>query len=167
MLRKDIDNLNFELAKLREERTRDQEEADRLRDLNCFKERENAEADSRIKANDYDLFKAQERAAELSKLAECRDCELRRTCEQYDASAADLLRARDEHHRLGEDQGQLSRGLDLKMHEKSELVARSEAELGRNRALTGNLHDLEAKHRNHEENLTVTRREQDELRFSN
>ena len=53
------------------------------------------------------------------------------------------------------------------MHEKSELVARSEAELGRNRSLTANHYDLEAKHRNYEENLTVTRREQDELRFSN
>lgn len=42
-LRKDIDNLNFELQKLKEERAKDQEEIDRLRDLNSFKERENSE----------------------------------------------------------------------------------------------------------------------------
>jgi hypothetical protein len=30
---------------------------DRLRDLNSFKERENAESDAQIKATDYDLYK--------------------------------------------------------------------------------------------------------------
>ena len=30
---------------------------DRLRDLNSFKERENAECDAKIKATEYDLYK--------------------------------------------------------------------------------------------------------------
>jgi hypothetical protein len=53
------------------------------------------------------------------------------------------------------------------MNEKSDLVHRSEAELARNRALTGNLYGLEAKSRSTDENLAVSRREQDDLRFSN
>lgn len=99
-LRKDIDNLTFELGKLKEERAKDQEEIDRLRDLNSYKERENADSDSRIRAVDYDLYKAQERAAELGKLAEAREFDLRRTTEAYEAAHGDLLRARDEQARL-------------------------------------------------------------------
>lgn len=57
-MRKDLDSCNFELQKLKEERARDQDETDRLRDLNSFKERENTESDQRIKSLDYELFKA-------------------------------------------------------------------------------------------------------------
>lgn len=53
------------------------------------------------------------------------------------------------------------------MGEKSDLVRRSEAELARNRDLSGNLYDLESKIRNTDENLAGSRREQDELRFQN
>jgi len=56
-LRKENDAAAHELQKLKEERARDQLEIDRLRDLNGFKERENTEADQRLKAADYDLFK--------------------------------------------------------------------------------------------------------------
>ena len=53
------------------------------------------------------------------------------------------------------------------MTEKSELVRRSDGELARNRDLSANLGDLEAKNRATDDNLTVTRREQDDLRFAN
>ena len=53
------------------------------------------------------------------------------------------------------------------MHEKSELVRKSEGELARNRELTQTLYDLEQKIRIADESLTAARREQDELRFSN
>jgi hypothetical protein len=53
------------------------------------------------------------------------------------------------------------------MAEKGDLVRRSDAELARNRQLTGNLYGLEAKTRTCEENLAVSRREQEDLRFSN
>lgn len=45
------------------------------------------------------------------------------------------------------------------MGEKAELVRRSDAELARNRTLTGNLYGLEAKTRTCEDNLAVSRRE--------
>lgn len=69
------------------------------------------------------------------------------------------MRSRDEHARNVDEAGQLTRGLDLKMTEKSELVRRSEGELGRNRDLSANLYDLEAKGRAADDNLTATRRE--------
>lgn len=53
------------------------------------------------------------------------------------------------------------------MGEKQDLVQRSDSELARNRNLTSSLHGLESKTRSCEENLTVSRREQDDLRFSN
>jgi len=158
-LRKDNEAAAYELQKLKEERARDQLEIDRLRDLNAFKERENCEADQRIKASDYDLFKLQERAAELAKIADMREFDLRRTTEAYEAASHDLHCARDELARLHDDQGNLSRALDLKMNEKADLVHRSEAELARNRTLTGQLYGLEAKSRTADENLTVSRRE--------
>lgn len=45
------------------------------------------------------------------------------------------------------------------MTEKSDLVRRSECELGRNRDLSTNLYDLEAKNRNADDNLAAARRE--------
>ena len=61
-----------------------------------MKSRENTDQDGRIKATDYDLYKAQERATELAKQADAREFELRRTTEAYEAAAADLMRSRDE-----------------------------------------------------------------------
>jgi hypothetical protein len=46
------------------------------------------------------LFKLQERAQELSKIAELRDYELKKTSEAFEAAHMDLLRARDEQARL-------------------------------------------------------------------
>lgn len=46
------------MAKLKEERQRDQEEIERAKDLNAMKTRENTDQDGRIKATDYDLYKA-------------------------------------------------------------------------------------------------------------
>lgn len=69
------------------------------------------------------------------------------------------MRARDEQARNNDESVQLTRALDLKMTEKSELVRRSECELGRNRDLSANLYDLEAKGRAADDNLTATRRE--------
>lgn len=61
-LRKEIDSISFELQKLKEERQRDQVEMERLHELTAIKDHQNAEADARIKATDYDLFKMQEKA---------------------------------------------------------------------------------------------------------
>lgn len=165
-LRKEIDNASYELAKLKEERARDQDEIERSRDLNAMKTRENTDQDSRIKAVDYDLYKSQERSTELAKQADAREFELRRTTEAYEAACSDLMRARDEQARNNDESAQLTRALDLKMTEKMELVRRSENELARNRDLSATLYDLEAKGRAADDNLTANRREQDDLRFS-
>lgn len=91
---------------------------------------------------------------------------MRRTTEAYEAAAADLMRARDEQARNNDEASQLTRALDLKMTEKSELVRRSEGELARNRELSANLYDFEAKGRAADDNLTANRREQEDLRFA-
>lgn len=55
-----------------------------MRDAVAFKERECQDNDAKIKAVDYDLYKAQERANELTKLADAKEFELRRTLEALD-----------------------------------------------------------------------------------
>ena len=57
-LRKECDNASYEMAKLKEERQRDAEEIERAKDINAMKTRENTDQDGRIKATDYDLYKA-------------------------------------------------------------------------------------------------------------
>lgn len=158
-LRRELDAAVGELAQLKEERARDSDEINRLKDLNCMKTQENTDQDSRIKAVDYDLYKAQERAAELGKMADAREFEVRRTTENYEATSSDLMRNRDTQASSSDEASQLTRGLDLKMQEKSELVRRSEAELARNRDLSGTLFDLEAKSRGADDNLACNRRE--------
>ena len=61
-----------------------------------MKERENADCDQRIRSTDHELFKAQERSNLLSKEADQRDYELRRTTELLDASQAELARLKDD-----------------------------------------------------------------------
>ena len=95
-LRREIDGAVAELSKLKDERARDAEEISRLKEMNGIKTQENTEQDNRIKSMDYELYKAQERAAELSKMADAREFELRRTTEGYEATAAELMRGRDE-----------------------------------------------------------------------
>jgi len=133
------------LTKLKEERARDQLEMDRLRDLNNYKERENGDADQRIKAADFDLFKLQERSTELAKIADARECDFRRTSDAYASSVHDLHCAREELAKLAEEQANLQRALDLKMGDKADLARRSDAALCQNRALTATLGGLEAK----------------------
>jgi len=158
-LRRELDAAIGELSQLKDERNRDTEEINRLKDLNSMKTHENTDQDSRIKACDYDLYKAQERAVELGKLADAREFELRRTTESYEATSGDLMRNRDTQAGESNEAGQLTRALDLKMQEKSELVRRSEGELARNQGLSANLYDIEAKTRGADDGLGVGRRE--------
>ena len=81
---------------MKDERTRDGEEIARMKDLNTMKTQENTDQDNRIKTMDYELYKAQERAAELAKMADAREFELRRTTENYEATSGELMRQRDE-----------------------------------------------------------------------
>ena len=61
----------------------------------------------------------------------------------------------------------MGRNLDAKLAEKADLQRRSDAELCRNRDFSANLYDLEGRQRATDDNLVITRREQEELRFAN
>jgi hypothetical protein len=65
-----------------------------------MKERECQDNDARIKSIDYDLYKAQERSNELSKLCDAKEFELRRVSEALDNAIAELARTKDDHSRL-------------------------------------------------------------------
>ena len=92
--------MQYELSKLRDEKALDQDEINRLRDAVAAKERECQDNEARIKSIDYDLFKAHERANELSKLADSKEFELRRTNDNLDTAMVDLGRTEDERSRL-------------------------------------------------------------------
>jgi len=49
-----------------------------------------------VRAVDYDLLKAQERSSELSKIAESKEFELRRTADSLEGAQLELARLRDE-----------------------------------------------------------------------
>lgn len=65
-----------------------------------MRERECQDNEARLKSLDYDLFKAQEKAQELTRLADAKEVELRRTLEALDAAQIELSRTKDDHSRL-------------------------------------------------------------------
>lgn len=85
---------------MREEKSKDQQEINRMRDQVAMKERECQDNDAKIKSIDYDLYKAQERANQLSKLADAKEFEVRRTNEGLEQASNELARAKDDHSRL-------------------------------------------------------------------
>jgi hypothetical protein len=64
--------------------------------MNGRKDRENSDQDQRIKHSDFDLFKLQEKLNEVTKIAEMRDFDLKRTNEALNATQIDLHRTREE-----------------------------------------------------------------------
>ena len=99
-LRKDIDSLLFEASKLKEEKGKDQDEIQRLRELNAYRERENDASSQKIRATDYELAKAHERANDLSKISEQRDFDLRRINDALDVAHGDLANLKDQAAKL-------------------------------------------------------------------
>ena len=95
-MKKDADNLIYNLNVERDEKAKDQMECNRLRDGVAMKERDCQDNDGRIKAVDYDLYKAQERCGDLTKLADQRSIELKRMQEALACSSAENARARDD-----------------------------------------------------------------------
>ena len=89
-MRKDLDNLAYEVSKLKEEKATEVEEIARLRELAAYRERENDGQGQRLRAVDYDCVKAQERAAELGKMAEGKEFEVRRCGEAIEAIQREL-----------------------------------------------------------------------------
>ena len=99
-LRKDIDALLFEVGKMKEEKAKDLDEIQRLRELNAYRERENDGSSQKIRGTDYEVAKAHDRANDLAKIAEQREFDLRRTNEALEAAQADLAMQKDQGARL-------------------------------------------------------------------
>lgn len=100
VIRKDIDNLSYELAKQNEERARDQDDINRLRDAVAVREVDCQEKDAQAKSVDLSLVNASNKAMDLAKLAEAKDFELVALSKNLDASSVELVRTRDDHARL-------------------------------------------------------------------
>ena len=98
-LRKEIDNLEYEVKRLQEEKAKDQDEIAKLEDLNNYRARENGDQQARIRAIDYDLMKSQDRAAELQKIAEQKEFELRRVQDKLDETNHAVGKAKEENSR--------------------------------------------------------------------
>jgi len=82
---------------------RDQQDYDRLREMAGRKERENSDSDQRIKHADFDFFKLQEKLSEVSKIADLRDFDLKRTSEALSATQIELHSSRQENAKQSND----------------------------------------------------------------
>ena len=106
---------------MREEKAKDQDEINRMRDSVAINERECQDNDAKIKSVDYDLYKAQERANELAKMSDSKEFELRRTSEALDGANNELARSKDDHSRLMVEAQALQRNLDGQLANKADL----------------------------------------------
>jgi len=166
-MRKDIDNLLFEVGKLKEEKLKDHDEIQRLRELNAYRERENDGQGQKIRGTDYELSKAHDRASDLSKISDQRDFELRRTTEALEAAQAEFAMLKDQGSRVSSDNSVAQRNLDRGNEERLALLRQRESEVLRGKELQSVLFDLEAKVRAREDNINITRKENDDVKFSN
>lgn len=166
-LRKDIDTLLFEVSKLKEEKAKDLDEIQRLRELNAYRERENDGQGQRIRATDYELAKTHDRANELSKIAEAREFDLRRTSEALEAAQADLANLKDQSARQQQDNAAAQRNLERGNDDRMVLLRQKDAENLRSKDLQAVLFDLEAKIRARDDQIGLTRKENDDVKFSN
>jgi chromosome segregation ATPase len=157
----------YESAKLKEEKGKDQDEIQRLRELNAYRERENEAASQKIRATDYELAKAQDRASDLAKIAEQRDFDLRRTSEALEGAQADLAILKDQGSRQTQDNTVAQRNLDRGNEDRLALIRQRESEVLRGKDLQANIFDLEAKIRAREDQIALTRKDNDDVKFSN
>ena len=121
--------MTYELNKQKEERAKDLDEIARLKELQAYRERENLDQATKIRAVDYDLVKSQERASDLSKLAEQREFDLRRQADALDAAQAELARLKDESSRLQSDNLGQQRQFDRQNEERVQLLRQRDLEL--------------------------------------
>ena len=138
-MKKDADNLIYNLNVERDEKAKDQMECNRLRDGVAMKERDCQDNDGRIKAVDYDLYKAQERCGDLTKLADQRSIELKRMQEALACSSAENARARDDQSRLMAEVQGLQRNLDGQLANKNDLNRQADVEDNRNRQFSSDM----------------------------
>ena len=93
--------------------------------------------------------------------------DLRRTADLLDGAQADLARLKDEHQRAQAENVSLARQSERQNEEKMGLLRARDIELGKSRELSANLYDLEAKNRSRDDQILQTRKEIDDVRFSN
>jgi len=144
---------------MREDKGKDQDEINRLRDAVAMKERECQDNDARIKSIDYDLYKSQEKANELSKLADAKEFEMRRTHEALEQATGEHSRTKDDHSRLMVEAQALQRNLDGQLANKSDLQRQAENEDAKNRDAAAQLYERETRQRQVEDQLMVSRKE--------
>jgi hypothetical protein len=166
-MRKDIDNLLFEVSKLKEEKSKDIDEIQRLRELNAYRERENDGQGQRIRGTDHELAKSHDRANELQKMSEQRDFDLRRTTEAVEANQAELAMLKDQGSRQSSDNSVGQRNLDRGNDDRIVLLRQRESEVIRGKELQAVLFDNESKIRAREDQICIIRKENDETKFSN
>ncbi len=166
-LRKDIDNLLFEVSKLKEEKAKDLAEIQRLRELNAYRERENDGQGQKIRATDYELAKTHDRANELQKISEQRDFDLRRTSEALENAQAELALLKETGARQQSDNAGSQRNIDRGNEERLALMRQKEAEIQRGKDLQAVIFDIEAKIRAREDQISIVRKENDDVKFSN
>lgn len=85
---------------MKDEKAKDIDEIQRLRELNNYRELENQDSQKRVRAVDYDLGKATERNMDLGKIAEQKEFDLRRTADSLEGAQIELARLKDEHQRI-------------------------------------------------------------------
>ena len=166
-LRKDIDNLLFEVSKIKEEKVKDQDEILRLRELNAYRERENDSSSQKIRATDYEVAKGLDRANDLSKIAEQREFDLRRTTEAVEGAQAELALLKDQGARQGQDNTVVQRNLDRGNEERLLTLRQREVEGLKGKELQAIAFDLESKIRAREDQIGLVRKENDDVKFSN
>lgn len=166
-IRKDIDTLLFEVSKLKEEKVKDHDEIQRLRELNAYRERENDSAGQKIRGTDYELAKTHDRANDLTKIAEQRDFDLRRTTEVLESAQAELAMLKDQASRVTSDNTVTQRNLDRGNEERIAQLRQRETEVQRGKDLQGVIFKLEAQIREREDAINLHRKENDDVKFSN
>jgi hypothetical protein len=157
----------LEVSKLKEEKAKDLDEIQRLRELNAYRERENDNQGQKIRGTDYELAKTHDRANELSKIAEAREYDLRRTSEALEVAQAELANLKDQSARQQQDNAAAQRNLERGNDDRLTLLRQKEAESLRSKDLQAVIFDLEAKIRAREDQIAITRKEGDDVKFSN
>ena len=166
-VRKDIDNLLFEVSKLKDEKAKDLDEIQRLRELNAYRERENDGQGQKIRATEYELAKTHDRANELSKIAEQRDFDLRRTNEVLEAAQADFIMLKEVAARQQSDNSVGQRNLERGNEERLTGLRQKDQEIQRGKELQAVIFDFESKIRAREDQNIIIRKENDDVKFSN
>ena len=110
--------MKYELAKLLELKTQDQNEINRIGEEADLKERECESNAFQIKNKEYELYKAQERLNELTRLMESRNFEMSDVHNNCDDASDELSRLKEEYYSLISESKSLQQNLDINLANK-------------------------------------------------